>query len=101
MPNPDDTLDNLFRAAREEAIDTGRLEFAFETRLMARLREERSAGVTAWAWKLAPFFAALALGVGLWDRATAAHLNTTANLVANAVRQHPERLLLSLTAREP
>jgi hypothetical protein len=101
MPNPSDTIDRLIRAAREEAPDTARLEFAFETRLLARLREDRSTSIYAWAWKLAPFFAAVVVAVGLWNRATTAHLNATANLMADAVRQHPERLILSLTKREP
>jgi|SRR4029453_15144275 hypothetical protein len=101
MPNPDETIDRLLRAARDGAPDTARLEFAFETRLLARLREERSASIFAWAWRLAPFFGAVVLAVGLWNRASAAQLNATANLMADAVRQHPERLILSLTAREP
>jgi hypothetical protein len=101
MPNPEETIERLLRAVRDEAPDTARLEFAFETRLLARLRDERSTSVFAWAWKLAPFFAAVVVAVGLWNRATAAHLNATASLVADAVRQHPERLILSLTEREP
>ena len=102
MPNVDPFLEQLFEAARQEPADTARVEFAFETRLMARLREERSASVFAWAWKLAPFFAVLVVAVSIWNHATAAHLNTTASLMAEAVRHHPDRLLLSLTAaREP
>ena len=101
MPNPDEAIDRLLNAVRRESIETSRLEFAFETRLLARLRDERSASVFAWAWKLAPFFAAVVVAVGLWHRPTAAQLNATASLMADAVRQHPERLILSLTAREP
>ena len=101
MPNPDETIARLLRAVREDAADTSRQEFAFETRLMARLREERSGSVFAWAWKLAPFFATVVLAVGICNRATTAHLNATASIMADAVREHPERLILSLTAREP
>jgi hypothetical protein len=101
MPNPDETLERLFHAAREEHCDTSRFEYAFETRFLARLREDRSFGLFAWAWKLTPFFAAVVLAVGLWNQATASRLTATASLVADAVREHPERLILSLTAREP
>ena len=100
MPNADPFLDRLFEAARSERADTSRQEFAFETRLMSRLREERSTSVFAWAWKLAPFFAGVVIAVGLWNQATAAHLNTTAKVMADAVRQHPDRILISLVSRD-
>jgi len=100
MPNVDPLLDRLFEAARSERVDTSRTEFAFETRLMSRLREERGTSIFAWAWKLAPFFAAVVVAVGLWNSASAAHLNSTAGMVVDAVRQHPERILLSLAARD-
>lgn len=99
-PDPADAaLDALFGAARAEARDYSRVAFAFETRVMARVREERNTSVFAWAWKLAPFFAAIVVALGLWDRATAAHLGSTASLMAEAVRQHPERLIMSLVER--
>jgi len=100
MPNSDSKLDRLFEAARAETCDTSRVEFAFETRLLARLREERSGSVFSWAWKLAPLFAAIVLGVGLWNRPTATELNSTAAMVADAVREHPDRILLSLVDRD-
>jgi hypothetical protein len=68
-PSPnqgDDTLAALFRAARENPPDVSRTEFAFETRVLARVREERRASVYSWAWKLTPFFAALAIAAGVW-----------------------------------
>jgi len=98
-PEAADPLDALFRAARESAPDTSRIELAFETRLLARLREPRGASIFSWAWKLAPFFAVVVLALGMWNRASAAHLESTASLVAEAVREHPERLVLSLVAR--
>jgi len=99
MPNID-PIDRLFDAAREEAVDTSRLEFAFETRLLARIRDEQTSSIFAWAWKLAPFFAAVVIAVGLWNRPSAAELNGTATMVADAVRQHPNRILLSLVDRD-
>jgi hypothetical protein len=62
----DQRLDALFRAAREDAPDVSRAEFAFETRVLARVREARRASIFSWAWKLTPFFAALAIAAGIW-----------------------------------
>jgi hypothetical protein len=64
--NPDERLDHLFSAARGAAADTSRTEFGFETRLLARLRAERGGSWLAWAWRLCPYFAALALAAGVW-----------------------------------
>lgn len=98
-PDSADPLDEFFRAARTAAPDTAKVEFAFETRLMARLRERRAATLSSWAWKLAPFFATIVIAFGMWNRASAAHLESTAWLMAEALRQHPDRLLMSLVAR--
>jgi hypothetical protein len=98
-PEPADPLEELLRAARATRPDTSKVEFAFETRLMARLREHRGATLSSWAWKLAPFFAVVVVALGVWNRASAAHLESTASLVAEAVREHPDRLLMSLVAR--
>ena len=64
--NPGDPLDALFHAARENADDFGRLEYGFETRVLARIREERGTSWLAWAARLCPFAAALAIVAGVW-----------------------------------
>jgi hypothetical protein len=71
--DPHDPLAALFRAARGEdapyigtAGGFGRLEFGFETRMLARIREERGASWLAWAARLCPFAAALAVATGVW-----------------------------------
>lgn len=69
--NLDPKLDALFAAARLAPPDTSRLEYGFETRLTARLREENGASVFAWAWRMCPFFAALALAVAWWTHGNA------------------------------
>ncbi|HEV7867573.1 MAG TPA: hypothetical protein VGO90_07815 [Chthoniobacteraceae bacterium] len=64
--NPDQTLDALLATARPIAPGTERTEFGFETRLLARLREERS---SSWAWlavRLSPIFAAAVLAAAAW-----------------------------------
>ena len=66
----DEELDSLLRAVRDEApADLGRIEFGFETRLLARLREERRSSWLAWAWRLCPYAAALAIAAGVWSYA--------------------------------
>ena len=66
----DERLDHVFRTARQAAPDTARVEFGFETRLLARLRAERASSELNWlAWtrRLAPIFAAIVLGLGAWN----------------------------------
>ncbi|MEI6085435.1 MAG: hypothetical protein WCS70_14205 [Verrucomicrobiota bacterium] len=58
--------DKLFKAAREAKPDTSRAEYGFETRLLARLRAERSQPIS---WRLLPVFAAIVLMLGVWNRA--------------------------------
>ena len=60
-----DNLDKLFRIARDSKTDTSRAEFGFETRLLARLRAERSRPVV---WRLMPVFAAIVIMLGVWNR---------------------------------
>jgi hypothetical protein len=65
----DDQLNRLFTAARAEKRETWRAEFAFETRLLARLREQRQNIVPwfVWTWRLAPVFAAIVIALGVWN----------------------------------
>jgi hypothetical protein len=65
----DPQLDALFARARAQRVDTSAAEYAFETRLMARLRADRPAS-SVWAmvaWRMVPFFAVCALGMFLWQ----------------------------------
>lgn len=64
----DEQLDRLLRAAREHEHDTSRAEFGFETRLLARLREDSPMlyPLGRWSWRLAPVFLALTLICGWW-----------------------------------
>lgn len=68
-----DKLDKLFAAARTAKPDTARTELGFETRLLARLRAERTGDASwfAWAWKLAPVLAAVVVALGAWEFASA------------------------------
>jgi hypothetical protein len=65
--NPD-PLDALFARARAERPDTSRAEYAFETRLLARLRQKSEparGGIGLLAWRMLPFFAVVVLALGI------------------------------------
>ena len=67
-PNQDGQLDALFALARARRPDTSAAEFAFETRLMARLRAQQETD-SVWAkvsWRLIPFFAACVVALTVW-----------------------------------
>ena len=89
--NHDPQLEALFAAARADAPDTSRLEYGFETRLAARLREENGDSIFAWAWRLCPFFAALALAVAWWTQANA-HADVYSQFAAEASAANDELL---------
>ena len=64
--NPDPVLDPLFAQARAQRPETSQAGYAFETRLLARLRARREgAPVGILAWRLLPFFAVIVLLLGL------------------------------------
>ena len=66
----DEHLNEMLRAARDARPEVERVEFGFESRLMAKLREERAANAEgawfSWAWRLCPAFAAVTLALGVW-----------------------------------
>jgi len=67
-PRSESELDALFASARERRPDTSAVEFAFETRLMARLRSARSVE-SIWAkvsWRMIPVFAACVMALAIW-----------------------------------
>ena len=70
-PKPHD-LDALLGTLRAHRPDTSRHEYGFETRLLARLREERSASIFTWAWRLCPYFALLAIAAAYWGHTASA-----------------------------
>jgi hypothetical protein len=90
---PSCKLDRLLQAARASEPDTARLEFGFETRLMARLAEERGSSIFTFAWRLCPFFAALAIAAVMWSRTTTAHIEAEAAILAEADRSSDEQTL--------
>jgi len=81
-PRPDADLEALFALARENRPDTSAAEFAFETRLMARLRT-RPETSSIWAtvsWRMIPFFAACVVALTLWQAETAAEASDAATI---------------------
>ena len=63
----DEQLDRLFLAARSRKPDTAAVEEYFETRLMARIEEQRSKQPlwNAWSWRLVPWFATVVIIIGI------------------------------------
>jgi hypothetical protein len=94
--NPDQQLERLFSAVREEQPDTTRHQWGFETRVIARLHEERTvtASMFAWAWRLCPFFAVLALAAGIWSRSTDARVRADSSLLVEVAQAGEERALV-------
>jgi hypothetical protein len=90
----DEQLNNLLAGARQSPPDTARVEFGFETRLLARLRAERKQPVlwAAWTWRLMPAFAAVVLALGVWNYAT---LVTEETDVATALADSSEQELVA------
>jgi hypothetical protein len=81
-PRPDADLDALFALARARRPDTSAAEFAFETRLLARLRAERETS-SVWAmvsWRLIPFFAACVVALTLWQAEVASDTTDAATI---------------------
>lgn len=101
--NLDQQLACLFAAAREEQPDTIRHEWGFETRVMARLREDRSLALSmcAWAWRLCPFFAALALAAGLWSRSTDARVRADSSFLMEVSQVGDEQALIRFLTGGP
>ena len=81
-PLPHDPLDALFAQARTRRPDTSRVEYGFETRLMARLRSRRDAS-SVWAmvsWRAIPFFAACVIALTFWQAQVDSDANDAASL---------------------
>ncbi len=97
--DPEEKLSALFAAARAEERDTSRAEFGFETRLAARLREESSSSLSAWAWKLCPFFAALALAASWWGHVNL-RADATAEIFTEGTQDNVEQVLLAYMTGE-
>jgi hypothetical protein len=77
----DSHLDALFEAARAQRPDTSRAEYAFETRLKARLHGRDAEGaLSSWAqisWRLIPVLGLLVLGLLVWEREEASTAQET------------------------
>jgi len=88
-PHPDVRLDALFALARTRRPDTSAAEYAFETRLMARLRAV-SGGNSVWAkvsWRMIPFFATCVMVLALWHTEVASETHEAEQM---AYMENPE-----------
>jgi hypothetical protein len=88
--NQDGDLDALFALARARRPDTSAAEFAFETRLLARLRARQETGLI-WAtvsWRLVPFFAAGIVALTLWHSQVVTETNEAAAMAEMATPEN-------------
>jgi len=69
MNDSDKFLDRLFTSARTTQTDTSKPEYAFEVRLMARIREIRDPNYIflRLAWRMIPLFCLIVIGLGAWS----------------------------------
>jgi len=90
----DGQLDALFALARACRPDTSAAEFAFETRLLARLRARQETGsiLAIVSWRSIPFFAACVVALTLWHSQVVAE---TTDAAAMAEVENPELVDLS------
>jgi len=82
-PNSDSELDALFAQARSRRPDPSAAEYAFETRLMARLRNS-AAPESIWArasWRMLPFFATCVVVLAVWHAQVASETQEAEQVV--------------------
>ena len=82
-PHSDAELAALFARARAHRPDTTAAEYAFEIRLLARLRAERSSS-SVWAmvsWRMVPFFAVCVLALAIWHSQVVTETESAEQLV--------------------
>ncbi len=68
----DGRIERLFDAARQHEPYDPKLQYGFETRVMAKIMQQRAAQKPffAWAWRLIPALVTLVLAVGAWTYMT-------------------------------
>lgn len=98
--NGEERLERLFAAARSDRPDTAAAEERFETRLMARIREQRE-GRVPWylfAWRSIPVFVLIALLLSVAGFSTGSFSST--DLFASISGGQEEYLAKSFLAGE-
>ena len=64
----DDRIERLFAAARKSQPYNTHLEYGFETRVMAKIRERRNGQKPffSWAWRFMPTLVVVVMMLGAW-----------------------------------
>ena len=64
----ENNLDRLFAAARKAELYKREHEHGIETRVLARIRANRTKNRSflLWAWRLMPFFASVVICLAIW-----------------------------------
>ena len=64
----DDDIERLFAVARRSQPYDAQLEYGFETRVMAKIKDRRDSQKPffLWAWRLIPALVTVVLMLGIW-----------------------------------
>ena len=64
----DDRIERLFAAARKSQPYNANLEYGFETRVLAKIRERRDGRKPffSWAWRFIPALVVVVMMLGAW-----------------------------------
>ena len=94
----DDWIERLFTAARNSHSYNANLEYGFETRLMAKIREQRGSqrAFFSWAWRLIPALVSVVLMLGVWIFITEHRQLTDLSLITG-INNEETMLVASLT----
>jgi hypothetical protein len=96
----DEKLDRLFGDARKAVHYRKDIEYGFETRVMARIKEEgeRRSPFLLWAWRLIPVFASIVVVLGIWIYST--RYSSTADLTTLTRVGNEDTTLVAFLAGE-
>ncbi len=96
----DDKLDRLFASARKAELYKAEREYGFETRVLARIRADRTEKrlFLFWTWRLMPFFAAVAICLAIWI--SSFERSHASDLIAGAGSGYEDAVVVAYLAGE-
>ena len=96
----DNNFERLFAAARKAELYKTELEYGFETRVLSRIRANRTENRSflLWAWRLMPFFASIVICLALWI--SFFEPSHSSDLIAGAGSGYEDAVVVSYLAGE-
>jgi len=94
----DERIDRLFEAARKSQPYNTKIEYGFETRVMAKIKAQRQKRKPffSWAWRLMPAFVCAVMLLGVWTY-LAEHKQLADLSLITAINNEETMLVASLT----